>query len=220
LSACTAEQRERLAEAATVHEQRRGFRIADGTRSFRYLGFVRSGVIGIAARADGPIRGVRRVSLYEALSGSTFGEVAIIDSAAALGEITVLSKRASYALIPAAAIAALAGTDPALMARLASGAAARCRELAERIARQHAWPVTARVARVLLPFAADAPGLHPAEPQLWELAQRDIAASAGCVTEAAARAIATLEADGALRREHGRIRYANRKRLAEYLNKT
>jgi CRP-like cAMP-binding protein len=219
-SGCTAQQREWVSKEAAVKQERRGFRIADSEGSFPYLGFVCSGVIGIAALPEGRIRGVRRLSLYEALPGSTFGEVAVIDQAPALGEISVLSKRATYALIPAVAVVALADADPALLARLASSAALRCRQLVSRIALQHAWPVTARVARVLLPFATDAPGLHPAKPQLWELAQRDIAASAGCVTEAAARAIAALEADGAVRREHGRIRYASRQRLARYCDRT
>lgn len=217
---CTAEQLQEISGAATVHRQPRGFIITRGGSPFEYLGFVCSGVIGIALRTDGPIRGVRRLLLYEALAGSTFGEVASIDRAPALGEVAVLSKRATYALIPAAVVAKIAHGDPALLERLASATALRCRELASRIARQHAWPVTARVARVLLPFAVDAPGLNLANPQLSELAQRDIAASAGCVTEAAARAIATLEAEGAVRREHGHIRYANRQRLARYVNKT
>lgn len=99
-------------------------------------------------------------------------------------------------------------------------AAARCRDLASSIAARHGWPVTARVARALLPFAADAPGLSPVRPQLDELTQRDIAATAGCVTEAAARAIAALEGAGALVREHGRIRYIDRELMAHHSDKS
>lgn len=73
--ACTRPQLEPLASSASIHRERRGFKIADRDASFPYLGFVCEGVIGVTARADGPMRGVRRFLLYEALPGSTFGEV-------------------------------------------------------------------------------------------------------------------------------------------------
>jgi CRP/FNR family transcriptional regulator, cyclic AMP receptor protein len=218
LRVCTPEQLDEMAAAAQVYERPRGYRIADATEPFPYLGFVIDGIVGVAVTTDGPIRAVRRLLLYYAPSGATFGEACVIERSYALGEISVLSKSANYALIPAERIAAIARRNHALLRRLARVMAGRCRQLATRIARQHAWPVSARVARVLLPFTPDAPGLSRTKPQLTELTQRDIAAAAGCATEAAARAIARLEKEGALRREHGHIRYADRARLLAHFD--
>jgi signal-transduction protein with cAMP-binding, CBS, and nucleotidyltransferase domain len=217
---CSPEQLEALASSASIRRERRGFQIAGRDAPFPYLGFVCEGVIGVTAQSQGPTRGVRRILLYEALPGSTFGAVAILDRSGALGEISVLSKRATYALIPTRRVLATAQQNQQFLHRLGMTAAARCRGLASTIADQHGWPVSARVARVLMPFASDARGLSPAKSQLDELTQRDIAAAAGCVVEAAARAIAALEEAGALRREHGRIRYLDRDVLLHYFDKT
>jgi CRP-like cAMP-binding protein len=205
-----------IVESASLHAVRRGFQIAKSGAAFPFLGFVRNGVIGVTAVSRGPMRAVRRFTIYEAHGGSTFGEVAILDRSIAVGEISVLSKRAVYALIPDSRISAAALADAGLLARLGSVAAARCRDLASRLTSQRAWPVAARVARVLLSYAAEREGLQPTATMLGELTQRDIAAAAGCVPEAAARAIATLERAGAISREHGHIRYADRRRLLQY----
>jgi CRP-like cAMP-binding protein len=218
--ACALDRLEAIARQASVHERERGACIVARNEPFPYLGYVRDGMLGIMAEGGGPIRGVRRSLLYEALAGSTFGEVGLLDRQHPLGEACVLSKRARFALIPAAAVAALAADDPTVSHRLGVAAARHAREVAWRIRKQHGWPVSARVARVLLRFASDGPGLHPTNQQLADLTQRDLAAAAGCVTEAAARAIAALEREGAVRREHGRIRYADRERLRRHCERT
>lgn len=214
---CSSAQFELLGEAASLYEARRGERIADAGTPFPFLGLTLDGVIAVTATADGEVRsGVRHLRLYEAYAGSTFCEISFLDGYQALGEITVVSKHARYALFPSFAVMQAAESDPHLLQRLAIHAAARCRELKRRLVAQAAHPVTARVAGVLLPFASEDEGLSPVDPQLVEFAQRDIAAAAGCVKEAAARAIAQLEAAGALRRHHGRIRYLDRARLMEF----
>jgi CRP-like cAMP-binding protein len=216
-AACSADQLLKLCASATVHHARRGTRIALKGAPFPYLGFVLDGVIGVTARAEGEIRsGVRSLRLYEAYAGSTFCEVAFLDGYDALGEITVVSKRARYALFPSKSVMQAAEADAHLLHRLAVHAASRCRELKRRLIDQATRAVATRVAGVLLPFASSEDGLKPVDPQLIEFAQRDIAAAAGCVKEAAARAIAQLEDAGALRREHGRIRYLDRGRLSHY----
>ena len=214
---CSSEQLELLTAQASVHDERRGTRIADAGAPFPFLGLTLDGVIAVTATADGEVRsGVRHLRLYEAYTGSTFCEISFLDGYEALGEITVVSKRARYALFPTGAVMQAAEYDPHLLQRLAIHAASRCRELKRRLVAQAAHPVTARVAGVLLPFAASDEGLSPVDPQLIEFAQSDIAAAAGCVKEAAARAIAQLEAAGALRRQHGRIRYMDRAKLMEF----
>jgi CRP-like cAMP-binding protein len=216
-AACSADQLLKLCASASVHHARRGTRIAKRGMPFPYLGFVLDGVIAVTAKADGEIRsGVRNLRLYEAYPGSTFCEISFLDGYDALGEITVVSKRARYALFPVKSVMDAADADPSLLRRLAVHAASRCRELKRRLVEQATRPVATRVAGVLLPFASDGAGLSPVDPQLIEFAQRDIAAAAGCVKEAAARAIAQLEDAGALRREHGRIRYLDRSRLLQY----
>lgn len=208
---CSAAQLLKLCASASVHHARRGTRVATKGSPFPYLGFVLDGVIAVTAKADPDIRsGVRTLRLYEAYPGSTFSEIAFLDGYDALGEITVVSKRARYALFPSKSVMEVADADAHLLQRLAIHAAARCRELKRRLVDQATRPVASRVASVLLPFASNTSGLAPVDPQLIEFAQRDIAAAAGCVKEAAARAIAQLEDAGALRREHGRIRYLDR----------
>jgi CRP-like cAMP-binding protein len=214
---CSADQVLKLCASASVHHARRGTRIATKHSPFPYLGFVIDGVVAVTAKADGEIRsGVRDLRIYEAYPGSTFCEVSFLDGYGTLGEISVVSKRALYALFPQKDVIAAANADPLLLQRLAVHAASRCRELERRLVDQATRPVAARVAAVLLPFASDGSGLAPVDPQLIEFAQRDIAASAGCVKEAAARAIAQLEQAGALRRERGRIRQLDRTQLSYY----
>jgi CRP-like cAMP-binding protein len=216
-AACSAAQLLTFCASASVHHARRGVRLATKGAPFPYLGFVIDGVIAVTAKAEGEIRsGVRSLRLYEAYPGSTFCEISFLDGYEALGEITVVSKHARYALFPSKSVMDVADTDPRFLHRLAVHAASRCRELKRRLVDQATRPVAARVAAVLLPFASNSSGLSPVDPQLIEFAQRDIAAAAGCVKEAAARAIAQLEQAGALRREHGRIRHLDRAQLSYY----
>jgi CRP-like cAMP-binding protein len=214
---CQAQTRELLAQSALAGEGRRGTRIVQADAPFRYLGLVLNGVVGVTACADGEIRGgVRHLRLYESYAGETFCDISFLDGYAALGEITIVSKRGAYALLPSELVMRAGESDPRLLRRLAVHAASRCRMLKRRLVNQAARTVTERVAEVLLTFAQDEPGMHPVDPQLLEFAQRDIAAAAGCVKEAAARAIAELQSVGALRRERGRIRYIDRAKMLQY----
>ncbi len=207
---------QRLVDCASFHEARRGDSIIALDKPFPYLGFVRSGVIGMTVSPPGAGRGVRRLRLFEAYAGSTFGEIALLDSGCALGDASVISRSASYALFAAHEVLHMLLEDRELFARLAAHAATRSRESTQRLVMHHRWPVVARVAGVLLPFCTDGKDLREVDPQLAEFTQQDIAAAAGCVKEAAARAIATLEAGGAVRRQHGHIRQANRTLLMRY----
>lgn len=206
-----------LAAQATSHEGRRGTIIADQRAPFPYLGIVIDGLISVTVEAEGSARGVRRLHVYEAGAGETFGEIAVLSTVPPLGDIKVASRHAAYALIPAAAVIELINAQPQLFSRLIDSIARRSKALAERLVAQQNRSVASRVAEVLLRFTSEneSAGLHPAQPQLRQLTQQEIAAMAGCVKEAAARAIAQLENDGALRREHGHIAYLDRARLAD-----
>lgn len=213
---CDPDSLRQLAASAELFTKARREIIAPQGKPFPYLGFVHEGVIGVTLNTNGPLRRVSRVRLYEADTHETFGEIGIIDSTAPLGEVTVISKRATYALLPASAVLDLAVQNPPFFQRLASQAVVRARELAQHLALQQGWSVVSRVASVLLRFASEEDGMQPASDQLAHFRQRDIAAAAGCVKEAAARAIAELEERGALRREHGHIRYLDRDELLKY----
>jgi CRP-like cAMP-binding protein len=212
---CRVDLLQALALQASVYTATRGARIAKQGRPFPYLGFVCDGVVGTTLNVHGPSRGVHQLRLYEASAGSLFGVVAVLGDSASLGDIAVLSRSATYALLPSSAIAKALLCDTTLMQRLASLAAETARQLAHRLSILNGWSVTSRVARVLMEYASDADGLKPADDRLCELTQQDIAAAAGCVKEAAARAVAELETEGALRRRNGHIRFLNRTLLAK-----
>ena len=217
LGPCNSTALETLAHSALAREGRRGTRIAQAGASFPYLGVVLSGVVGVTACAGGEVRGgVRNLRLYESYAGETFCDISFLDGYEALGEITIVSKRGAYALLPSQLVMQIGEHDPRLLHRLAVHTATRCRLLKRRLVNQAARTVTERVAEVLVNFADEGSGMQPVDPQLLEFAQRDIAAVAGCVKEAAARAIAELENVGALRRERGRIRYIDRTKLLQY----
>ncbi|HZZ63960.1 MAG TPA: Crp/Fnr family transcriptional regulator [Candidatus Baltobacteraceae bacterium] len=217
LGPCHPDALESLARNALAREGRRGTRIAQAGVSFPYLGIVLNGVVGVTACAGEQVRGgVRNLRLYESYAGETFCDISFLDGYEALGEITIVSKRGAYALLPSNFVMQMGEQDPALLLRLAVHTATRCRLFKRRLVNQAARTVTERVAEVLVNFAGEGPGMQPVDPQLLEFAQRDIAAVAGCVKEAAARAIAELENVGALRRERGRIRYIDRAKLIQY----
>ena len=212
---CESKSLQQLASSAKLIKRSRREIVAPQGAPFPYLGLVCDGILGVTLNANGPLRRVSQIRLYEAEAGQTFAEVGIFD-ATPLGEISVISKRATYALLPAAIVLDVARSDPSFFQRFAALAATRARQLAQRMTLQQGWSVASRVAGVLLQFASEKSGMQPAREQLAHFRQRDIAAAAGCVKEAAARAIAELESNGALRREHGHIRYLDRDELIKF----
>ena len=215
-SSCGEEVLRRFVSSSTHHVATRGSRIATAVTRFPYLCLVCSGVLSVVVSSDGPTRGVRRLQAYEVRPGEILGELAFLENAPPPGDIVVVSKRASYVLFPAQAVEAALRQEPNLVRALGVHAARRARSLAQRLVAPQGFTAASRVASVLLQFASDADGLQPAQPELAEITQRDIAAAAWCVKESAARAISALEALGALRREHGHIRYLDRNVLAAH----
>jgi len=215
-SPCDEHLLHRLAACASLNVALRGTRVAQAGTRFPYVGMVCSGALAVTIDAAGPIRGVRRMQLYEARANALFGEVALLAQRPPPGDVLVLSKSAVYALFPADAVEDAMAADPKLLRRLAADVAGGTYLIAQRLLRSHNWPLTARVASVLLRFAANEGGLQAAHPEISEMTQRDIAAAAACVKESAARAIAYLESVGALRRERGHIRELDRGVLEQF----
>lgn len=164
----------------------------------------------MAVSGDGPTRGVRRLQLFEARAGDIIGELAFLEDSAPLGDVVAVSKRVSYVLFPARAVERALEADPALMRRLALHAAKHARAVARRLIGAQGFTAVSRVASTLLRFTSEGEGLRPAQAELSEITQRELAAAASCVKETAARAIGQLESAHALRREHGHIRYLDR----------
>jgi CRP/FNR family transcriptional regulator len=216
---CTDAQLDKVCASAIVRSGRRRDIIVHQDEPFPYVGYVLSGVIAIT-RLAAPCRGdgdVRTLRLYEAFDGATFIEATPFeDSSTTLGQVSVISKHARYALMSNDVFFQISQEDPAFLRRLGQCVNKRTRELTRRLAAQAVDPIPCRVASVLLPFASNEPGMQAANPYLTELTQLDLAASAGTVKEVVARTIAELEDAGALRRQGGHIRYLNRDALLRY----
>ncbi len=214
---CGAELLEKVVHRASLYVASRGTRVAQADVFFPFIGFVSKGNLAITLQTEGPIRGVHRLHIYEAVTGAIFGEIAFLAASPPPGDVVVISKSATYALFPSDSIEEALTADPSLLRRLANQLAQRTYDLAQRVtAAQGGWPASARVASVLLRFANQGEGLVAAKTELAEITQVDIAAAAGCAKESAARAISYLQSVGALRREHGHIRHLNRHLLERY----
>lgn len=215
-NSCSDEVLSGLAATGTRHVGLRGTRVASADCRFPYLALVSAGVLSVAVSGDGPTRGVRRLQLFEARAGDVIGELAFLENAAPLGDVVILSKRASYVLFPSNTVEKALEADPALMRRLAVRAAKRARAISRRLIEAQGFTATSRIASVLLRFVSDGAGLQPAQPELAEITQRELAAAASCVKETAARAIGLLESAGALQRVHGHIRFLDRDLLTAF----
>lgn len=169
---CGAQLLEFLAEHASLGIARRGSAIARAGVPFPYyLGLVCEGIIAVMANSEGPMRGIRRLQLYQADRGSLFGEIAYFAESPP-GDILTISKQAVYALLPSTAVEYAIEREPDLLRRLSKHVVQREHELGRRTAAPHGWSATARIARVLLRFAQQRDGLAPALPELGEFTQR------------------------------------------------
>lgn len=215
---CTEDELSKLRANATIKTARRREVIVADKETFPYVGVVLDGVIAMSVRgAVASQRQSRAMRLYEAFPGEMFGVVAILDDARTLGTASVISRTARYALVPRDLVIEICDANPRLLHELGRRAALRSRELTRRLAAQATEPIIARIAGVLLPYADDAhDAMAPAKTYLSELTQAEIATTAGTVKEVAARTIAQLERDGALKRERGHIRYLCRAKLLEF----
>lgn len=217
-SLCTDDEFEAVLSSAVIrHEPRRRI-VVDQNQPLEYLGVVVEGVMGVTVLASGPDDGrPRYMRVTEGFPGELFGETALLDHGLALGRVSVLTKKARFVLIPRQIILNLCEGNHAFLLALARQSALRTRELTQRLAAQASQSIISRVASVLLPYCEEGrDALAPANAYLLEITQTDIASAAGTVKEVAARTIAQLEREGALRRERGRIHYLCRAKLNEF----
>lgn len=203
--------RARLVAMATERTLRKGETLVHEGDDFPFLGIVWEGVLAISTTNAGRTR-----TFYEVFPYETFGDVELFDHGLSMGRIAALAKVTRVLLLPREAARQLGVLHPEVLFGIATVCAQRTRSLAEALAAQGTQPIVHRLAAVLLPYSMPDRGLAPAMPPLPSLTQTQLAAAAGTVKEVAARAIAELELQGALRRERGHIRYLDRSRLLEY----
>ncbi len=202
-----------LASTASLHTIRRGQTIvAEGT-DWPYVGVVFEGVLALTT---GNGNGRPRI-FYEVFPYELIGELELFDEAPAAGRVIALSKVARYMRIPRRTMLEVAERNPQVLVALGRVGAQRRRDHMQALATQTTMPIIARVAHVLVPYAAPERGLSPARAPLPNMTQAQIAAAAGTVKEVAARAIAELEHRELLRRERGHIRYLDRQGLLDMI---
>ena len=203
----------RLIAACEIRTASRGQIVAAAGERWPHVGVVHEGTLALTNDGEHS----RQRLYYEVFPYDVFGEAEFFVESPMLGRVIVLSKSASYLIIPDEVVREIAYEHPQFMMNLARVVAQRKRDALTSLGRQSTLSIIARIAQVLLPFSAAERGLSPAVDPLPHLTQSQIAASAGTVKEVAARAIAELERLELLKRERGHVRYLDRQKLADFI---
>lgn len=174
-----------------------------------YIGLVDRGMV----QAQIPTATGRSQAVYDAFPGDTFGEFALLDRGAiALRFVAVLAGTAVL-LIPIDRFRAVMQRERCVAKNIEQAAAQHARATIERYTTHIELSSTARVASALLPFASPGDGLTLASAHLPSMTQTDLATSAGTVKEVVSRALAEMDAFGAVRRQAGHIYLLDRAKL-------
>jgi CRP/FNR family cyclic AMP-dependent transcriptional regulator len=189
--------------------------VAQGT-SWPYMGIVGAGVVqAVLVTPDG-----RELAVYDVLPGEVFGAIALADGGASPLRYVARAERTKIVLLPLRSVADLMRDKPALANAFNALTAQRLRTILERFSEYASRPITARVAEVLLAYAAPKTGLVEALPPLPRMRQVEIGIAAGAGKDMVYRAIAKLEGGEALIREGGRITHLDRARLTAFAAET
>jgi uncharacterized protein (DUF2249 family) len=187
--------------------------IVEQDTQWPYLGLLRSGALAaVVGSANG-----REQRLFDILPGDTVGDIETLDGGRALARIAVTSAVAHVVLIPRGIVLSALLVDGVFARKLATICAQRARILGTQFLSHVAQPAISRVAAALLPYASPDVGLTPACEPLQRMTQNQLAIIAGTAKEVAARAIAELEAAGALQRTEGHIARIDRAKLQTYV---
>ena len=198
---------QQMAELASVAEARKGETIYKAGERWEHLGFLVDGCIAMLVPGD-----ESKERLYEhAYAGHFFGVSSMFDGAPEMARTMVVSQRASYACIDRSAAVQLCKTHGALAVAFATTLARRVRRTTSLLAEMN-LSAQQRIARYLLEFAG-APGLSTALDPLPLMTQSQIGAAVGTVKEVVGRTVTAFEQQGAVQREHGRIRQVHRELL-------
>src|SRR5450755_4137999 len=187
--------------------------IVEQDTQWPYLGLLRSGALAaVVGSANG-----REQRLFDILPGDTVGDIETLDGGRALARIAVTSAVAHVVLIPRGIVLSALLVDGVFARKLATICAQRARILGTQFLSHVAQPAISRVAAAILPYASPDVGLSPAFEPLQRMTQNQLAIVAGTAKEVAARAIAELEAAGALHRTEGHIARIDRAKLQAYV---
>lgn len=178
-----------------------------------YLGIVESGIVqAVLTTAPG-----REQAMYDILPSELFAEIAFLDRGHTALRHVALTSETIVLLLPIDLIRSLAERDREIVRRIEESAAQRTRAILDRFAAHLSHSTTARVAQVLLPYAKPSIGLDAALAPLPTMTHTELALSAGTVKEVVSRALAELEARGAIRRKGGHISQLDRGQLLEMI---
>jgi uncharacterized protein (DUF2249 family) len=206
---CTDDVLSELAYRARRSSVKRDRAVAEQGALWPYAGIVQSGIVSaVLATAGG-----REQGLYDVLPGEIFGEVALLDRGFLAMRFVATVAGTAVVMIPAELVRTLSARDCGVAAHLAEIAAQRVRKILDRFGSNLARTATARVANVLLAYAAPSIGLERALDPLPAMTQTELALSAGTVKEVVNRALSELEQAGALVREGGHIVKLDRAKL-------
>jgi uncharacterized protein (DUF2249 family) len=213
LSNASAETLRAFEQVASERTADEGTTIVEQDAEWPYLGFVRTGILSaIIGSSTG-----RDQNLFDFLPCDTFGDVETLDGGRTIARIVVRSALARVVLIPRGIVISAMIADATFDRQLATISAQRVRRLAAHFSAHVAHPAIARVAAALLPYASADAGLAPSLGPLQRMTQNQLAIVAGTAKEVAARAIAELEAAGALRRTQGHISHIDRAKLRTFV---
>ena len=134
-------------------------------------------------------------------AGETFNEVPVFDGGPNPASAQALERTALYA-IGKEALRRLVRERPAVALALLAAFAGKLRHFTRLVEELSFKTVTARLANILLGFAAEG-GRGAAPPP--RMSQQDLAAMAGTAREMVGRALKAFERDGAIRIERQRI---------------
>lgn len=191
------EVRGAIATRMTSRRYRRGAVIFTEGEPATALHIVGSGTVRILKRSPSG----REQTLLFADTGDSFAEVPVFDHGPYPASAEAFTDALVYAL-PVTDITRLVRTTPAFAENAIAVFAARNRRLTEIVENLAFRPVIGRVARTLL----DDP---------HEQTQTEMAAMVGAAREMVNRSLHTLERDGIIRLDSGRIAILDRDRLAE-----
>ena len=196
------EVRTEVAARMVPRQYRRGAIIFTEGDPATALHLVGSGTVRIIKRSPSG----REQTLLFADAGDSFAEVPVFDHGPYPASAEAFTDVLVYAL-PAADITRLVRTAPVFAENAVAIFAARNRRLTEIVENLAFRPVIGRVARTLL----DDP---------HEQTQTEMAAMVGAAREMVNRSLHTLERDGIIRLDSGRITILDRDRLAEIADDT
>lgn len=198
-----------LAYRARRSSVKRDRAIAEQGTLWPYVGIVQSGIVSaVLATANG-----REQGLYDVLPGEIFAEVALLDRGYLSMRFVATAAGTVVVMLPAELVRELCARDRGVAERLEEITAQHVRKILDRFGSNVARSATARVANVLLSYAAPSIGLERALEPLPKMTQNELALSAGTVKEVVSRALLELEEGGALVREAGHIVQLDRAKL-------